>query len=380
MVRSLLLCCRHCQIFAMDSVRVILRKTFGRVSVADEEYVGTLRTRRCEAMCNPHDIRARRCTRTVRDVGRPRTDTLLTSCVKIVKRRGSARPAVDYVLTRTGYIAERRWRAATARSRPGNHCARRLVWLARAEMRATTCAGRRHAGVRWSWKGRTANDAHGTVRRCGVHLQRDSVHARPGLVVVTPACRVCVKNAPAESCARRCVRAEGCDRRDVGTTRWELCRPEPLMHLKMREALRCALRECIRRYGQPTRGGVFPVVGVQRGDVSSWRARGDVKWEMMPGVLFSLTRLITRVHVTVDAGSGRVAVEAEWTGGVGLTSPIYAGCGLRGARGWTRCQIRAFRVVASPSGARRRRAQDAGPGYEWNFVELPALRYRRRRG
>ncbi|KAJ7077732.1 hypothetical protein C8R44DRAFT_896145 [Mycena epipterygia] len=33
------------------------------------------------------------------------------------------------------------------------------------------------------------------------------------------------------------------------------------------------------------------------------------------------------VHVAVDTGSGRVAVEAEWEGDAGLTSPICAGCG-----------------------------------------------------
>ncbi|KAJ7081058.1 hypothetical protein C8R44DRAFT_823746 [Mycena epipterygia] len=49
--------------------------------------------------------------------------------------------------------------------------------------------------------------------------------------------------------------------------------------------------------GTLTRGGVLPVVSVQRGHVSSSPACRDVyarRWGMTPGVLFSLTRLITR--------------------------------------------------------------------------------------
>ncbi|KAJ7081740.1 hypothetical protein C8R44DRAFT_905194 [Mycena epipterygia] len=64
-------------------------------------------------------------------------------------------------------------------------------------------------------------------------------------------------------------------------------------------------------------------VGVHRGDVSSWPARGDVRTEMGNDTRRPLlahptynSSELTRagVRVAVDAGSGRVAVEAEWTG------------------------------------------------------------------
>ncbi|KAJ7089440.1 hypothetical protein C8R44DRAFT_958122 [Mycena epipterygia] len=310
MLRSLLLplCRRHFHIVALNSVRVKLWDAYLSRTVAkdgkdvyascSEMYAN--RPGRGEASCGPDSCGIVTRQGSGRSARRMRPDSYGLQCETIMcggrMHSGEAKMAPARTLEGGRGVI----------SPGGSFCAETCAACAREDAgnyvrRSAACGG-------------SAHDAHGGIRRCGVHSRRDSVRAGVGTrcLSYTRLLAVCGEDAGGETCARRPKSSSAGTAPQSG----RLCAFGDAGDGVLRAGgMHTALWTANARRRAPT------CWRTTRGCVVLPRTRRLMRTEMGNDARRPLlahpthnSSELTRagVRVAVDAGSGRVTVEAEW--------------------------------------------------------------------